>query len=314
MNRYYESKNEANVLVELATDATDTESTPDSVPLVETDYEKLLAKWQTKIVEGTRLEKIPSAMSPKLSELPDTDTGVQCSLRSSDSLPAKCSFGTVGAPRTAVIFGDSLSRAIYQMVINTFNLEEWHIIPINEGVCMVADVVPWFRGSPFTECVEHRNRAFALIDKIRPDILILADAAGLDVAENGERAVDRDQVWESGLARSVERLTKSVRKIIYFGTPTGGPSLLDCVDSNENLSESCSFDYKKGQNIRDRQSLMMQSTGGLFIDPTIWMCVRFCPPIIDNTPVFWDGLHFTPEFAEKLAPLFRAFLVSNNLL
>jgi hypothetical protein len=314
MSRYLDSKNSSAINVVSATLTAEATSTQNSILAIESDYAQLLTAWQTKIADGTRLKTVPADMKPSLSELPDTDTGVMCSLSGKSSLPANCTFGNVSASRTAVILGDSFARAIYPMVINALDLQEWHIIPITQGACMVADVVPWLNGAPFTECVQHRDRAFELIDKIRPDILILADNAETSISQNGRLLADSNQVWESGLAESISRLTKSATKTIYFGTPSAGPSLIDCVGSNDTLSSSCFFDSIKREYFRSRQSRAIVSTGNLFIDPTDWMCLRICPQIIDNTPVFWDGLHIAPTFAEKLGPLFRAYLKSNDLL
>ncbi len=314
MSRYLDSQNTSAISAASATPTTATTLPENSMLGTESTYLELLAAWQTKIADGTRLKAVPSDMEPSLNELSDTDYGIVCPLSSNGKLPAQCSFGNSNAANTAVILGDSYAMAIYPMVINAIDLREWHIIPITQWSCIVANVVPWFENSPFTECVEHRNRAFEFIEKIRPDLLILADDARIPISENGRFLADSKQVWESGLIESVSRLTKSADKTIYFGTPNSLPSLLDCVGSNETLSRLCFVDLVSGEFYRDRQSEVVTSTGNLFIDPTNWMCWRICPPIVDNTPVLWDGYHIAPRFAEKLAPLFGAYLKSNNLL
>jgi hypothetical protein len=314
MNRYYESKNEANVLVELATDATDTESTPDSVPLLGTDYEKLLAEWQTKIVEGTRLEKIPSEMSPKLSELLNVGYGISCPLNGSTPLSSQCSFGNSAASRTAIIFGDSFAMAIYPMVTQAMDLNLWKITALTKPQCPIANVVPWVKGSPFSECVEHRERVFRFIEEVQPDLLILADSGGHVLSKDGKPLSDSRKIWKDGVYASLDILTKIAKKIVYFGSPPTGVNLIDCVNSSNELSRSCWNAPESRSDQRDVQRQATESSGNLFIDPVDWLCRKFCPPVIDNTPVFWDGSHIAPEFAKKLAPLFRAFLVSNNIL
>jgi peptidoglycan/LPS O-acetylase OafA/YrhL len=314
MNRYYESKNEANLLVELTTDVADIELTPDSVPLIETDYKKLLAEWQTKIVEGTRLEKIPSAMSPSLGGLVK-DLGTDCFVPGEGRLPGSgCLFGNIDAPNTAIILGDSHAKAIYPMVINALNLDQWRIISLAVNQCMIADVEPWADGVPFSECVENRDQLFDYVAKMKPQILVLADWSALEIALDGSQATNRDQLWENGFEVSIAKLSASAQSLIFFGIVPGGDSLQDCVSQNNRLSKVCFHDLTDFQPLREAQSRIVEESGNLFINPEEWLCQETCPPIIDNTPVFTDGSHIAPEFAKKLAPLFRAFLVSNNLL
>jgi hypothetical protein len=204
--------------------------------------------------------------------------------------------------------------AIYPMVTQAMDLEEWHVIPLTMGACMVANVVPWVDGSPYSECAEHRERVFRFIAEAQPDLLILADNPTPSIYKDGRVITDTSQVLEFGLAESLDKLTKAAKRTVYFGRQPTGVSLIDCVDSKDSLSSSCLYDQQWSQYLRDIQRQAIESSGNLFIDPVDWLCSKICPPIIDNTPVFWDGAHIAPEFAKKLAPLFRAFLVSNNLL
>lgn len=312
MNRYYASKNEANVLVELATDATDTESTPDSVPLVETDYKKLLAEWQTKIVEGTRLEKIPSAMSPALSSLSSSSDVVSCEFNESGLLPLGCFSGSNYAPQTAVIFGDSLAAAIYPLVVKTLGQTEWRVVSLAFPNCTVVDIVPLVNGSPFQECVEHRNLVFDYVANLKPDLLILSESAFRNFEQRPP--LSNEELYESGLKTSLAKFASAAKTIVYLGTPPRGVGLVDCVGSNGQIIDECFIDPSNNRSLRSVQERIIEDTGNYFINYEDWLCFTLCPPVIDNLAVFGDGLHFTPEFAEKLAPLFRAFLVSYNLL
>ena len=315
MNRYYASKNEANVRVELATDTTNTESTPDSVPLIETDYKKLLAEWQTKIVEGTRLEKVPPAMRPGIDELPNIGYGTFCQLREPDQNISGCTFGDSYAKRTAVILGDSFAAAITPMVINALDPQKWRTISLAMSSCPVGRDVPSVDAPALSECDRHRFYAFQVIAKIRPEIVILGELPPLEKKEDG-KFLPRPNLnsWESGLDDTFSTLANSVREMIYLGTQPIGGSLIDCVGSNQVLVDSCFVDPTGLNSIRERQGQIMKNRGVLFIDPVEWLCQQTCPPIIDFIPVRRDQFHISVSLAKRLAPLFRAFLVSNNLL
>jgi hypothetical protein len=215
MNRYYESKNEANLLVELTTDVTETGSIPDSVPLIETDYKKLLAEWQTKIVEGTRLEKIPSAMSPALSSLSSSSDAVSCEFNESGLLPLGCFSGSNYAPQTAVIFGDSLAAVIYPLVVKSLGQTEWRVVSLAFPNCTVADIVPLVNGSPFQECVEHRNLVFDYVANLKPDLLILSESAFRNFEQRPP--LSNEELYESGLKTSLARFGSGAKKNRLLG-------------------------------------------------------------------------------------------------
>jgi peptidoglycan/LPS O-acetylase OafA/YrhL len=315
MSRYLDSQNTSAVSVASATLTTEATLTQKTTPVAESDYAKLLAAWQAKIADGSQLKKIPPGMRPNIEGLANIGYGTFCQLREPDQTVFGCSFGNTNARRTAVILGDSFAAALTPMVVNALDPKEYRTISLAMSSCPVGTSVPSVDTTALSECDRHRFYAIELIEELRPDFVILGELPPLEKTEDG-RFLPRSNLesWESGLGDTISKLNTSVGKMIYMGTQPLGGSLIDCVGSNQILFDSCFVDPTGLNDIRERQRQILKNRGVLFIDPVEWLCQQTCPPIIDFTPVRRDDFHISVSLAERLAPLFRAFLVRNSLL
>jgi hypothetical protein len=235
-----------------------------------------------------------------------------------DSQQVTCSYGPADAKNTAVILGDSYALAIYPMVIEALGLEDWKVIGLNRRECMISDVVPWSWNDDGAdrECPVHRSWVNTYIKQIKPDLVILSDQTFHPIADGNKKAEDNQEaLWEAGLDSALFELSKVSKSIVYFGLPSTQQGLVDCVKSGNQLSSRCTGNTGKYAQYPEIQAELAAKYRIPFINPNDWLCVSgSCPAIIDKTPVYWDGAHFTQTFAAKLAPLFRAFLIENGLL
>ena len=278
------------------------------------NYSNTLHKWQVKISAAGKITKVPTDMDPPLSKLLSEQGKYWRICMTPKPNAVTCEFGNVAAKKTAVIFGDSLALVLYPTVLNSLDLNSWHIIGLNRGQCMVASITPWTNGKPDPECTSHREWAFNYIAKIHPDLLILSDNAGHGISQSGHLMVTgRDEYWSKQLDLSLSRLSTFASKFLYFGLPPQQKSLADCTDANLNLSSSCFGKPSANIVIRQVQKRLTEKYGGVFIDTESWMCASLvCPPIIDNSPVYFDGGHLTYTFAKKIVPLFSSLLRENG--
>ena len=294
-------------------------ATPTPSPTTSKSYAQLLSAWKYEIFNGIMLDRVPRDMSPTVSQLL-SERGkqwAQCMDPARHQLT--CQYGSSSAKHTAVILGDSYALAIYPMVINALNLDDWRVIALNRRECMVSDILPWSwndPGEPMPECVDHRTWSFDYLKQLKPDLIVLSDQPFHPITDNNEKAAGRhDAIWAIGLESSLDTLAKLPAKIVYFGLPSSATGLTDCVDAGGNLGQNCFGEPDKFRSLVNKQEYLTKKYGGSFIDSTDWLCDNgSCPPIIDTTPVYWDGSHFTQTFAAKIAPLFRAFLLGKNLI
>ncbi len=278
----------------------------------------LLSTWIVKVLDGLELTQVPDDLDPPISSLL-RQRGTQWS-QCMDPKPQEvtCTYGSADAKYTAVILGDSYALAIYPMVIEALGLEDWRVIGLNRRECMIADVVPWSWDDAGIDrqCPVHRQWVNTYIAQLKPDLVILSDQTFHPIAEGNQKAEDNQvQIWEAGLDRALSQLSRVSDSIVYFGLPTSHQGLVDCVKSGNQLGSKCTGNSSLRAFYPEIQAELAAKYGIDFINPNEWLCVASaCPAIIDKTPVYWDGAHFTQAFAAKLAPLFRAFLRENGLL
>jgi peptidoglycan/LPS O-acetylase OafA/YrhL len=284
-------------------------------------YSELLDAFKEKVSAGNMLNSVPINMSPTVSQLtPLRDrqwrTCMDVAIRA-----ITCEFGNKAADKTAVILGDSYALAVYNTILGALDLSKWHVIALNMRECMVADVVPkdWGEaGGVRKDCAPHRDWTFNYLQEIKPDLVFLSDQPTHPIANGDKDAGEAHyQLWEEGLQRSMQTLGKLNSKIIYLGIPESGweNSLINCTNAQGDLKKGCFGSISFNRNYLVTQKYATEAVGGLFIDLKGWICdLGTCPPIIDNTPVFYDGAHFSEAFAAKMAPLLGALLREERII
>jgi hypothetical protein len=183
---------------------------------------------------------------------------------------------------------------------------------------MVADVTPWpwsGSGADLT-CPDHRAWVNSYIAQIKPDLVVLSDQPFHPIADgNADSGDSHDLIWQDGLDSALAALRPLAKHIVYFGVPTSMQALTDCVTAGDVIGDKCKGSPNWLGHYVNTQSVLSARYKIPFINPNDWLCFDYsCPAIIDKTPVFWDGAHFTQNFAAKLGPLFRAFLIENKLI
>ena len=293
-------------------------SKPTPKPPTPPSLDSLLASWAPLVSDGTNLTQVPDQLTPPISALLG-QRGVQWGqcMDPAHHQPT-CSYGPSDAKHTAVILGDSYALAIYPMVINALGLSDWRVIGLNQRECMIADVVPWpWQGSGADlTCPDHRAWVNQQITLLKPDLVVLSDQPYHPIADGNQNAGDNQMmIWSAGLDSALATLRPLAKHIVYFGVPSSQTGLTDCVLAGGTLAANCFSSPRKLGAYENVQAQTSATYHIPFINPNDWLCVdSVCPPIIDNTPVFWDGAHFTQDFAAKLGPLFRAFLIGHKLI
>ena len=284
-------------------------------------YTQLLDAFKEKVSDGNMLNSVPAKMYPTVSQLTPLRDAQWRTCMDVAVRAITCEFGNKSAAKTAVILGDSFALATYPTILGALDLTKWHVIGLNMRECMVADVVPFNwdgAGGIRTDCAPHRDWTFSYLQEIKPDVIFISDQPYHPIAIGDKDSGDaHDQLWEEGLQRSMQTLKKLDSKIVYLGTPDSGweTSLIGCTNAQGELKKSCFGSVAKDRNYVLTQKSATEAVGGLFVDLKGWICdFGTCPPIIDNTPVFYDGAHFSEAFAAKIAPLLAALLREKNFI
>jgi hypothetical protein len=284
-------------------------------------YADLLDAFKGKVREGNMLNTVPANMSPTVSQLTPLRDRQWRNCMDVAIRAITCEFGNKSGGKTAVILGDSYALAVYNTILGALDLTKWNVVALNMRECMVADIVPfnWGEaGGVRADCAPHREWTFNYLQELKPDLIFISDQPTHPIANGDKDAGEaHDQLWEEGLQRSIQRLDKLNSKIVYLGVPDSGwgTSLINCTNAQGELKKSCFGSISWNRNYVLTQKYATESVGGLFIDLKSWICdLGTCPPIIDNTPVFYDGAHFSEAFATKMAPLLAALLREKSLI
>jgi peptidoglycan/LPS O-acetylase OafA/YrhL len=284
-------------------------------------YAELLNAFKDKVSDGNMLNVVPANMSPTVSQLTPLRDRQWRNCMDVAIRAITCEFGNRSAAKTAVILGDSYALAVYGTILGALDLSKWHVVALNMRECMVADVVPfnWGEaGGVRADCAPHREWTFNYLQESKPDLIFISDQPTHPIAIGNKDAGEvHDQLWEEGLQRSMQTLGKLNSKIVYLGVPDSGwgTSLINCTNAQGELKKSCFGSISWNRNYVVAQKYATEAVGGLFIDLKGWICdLGTCPPIIDNTPVFYDGSHFSEAFATKMAPLLSALLREKSLI
>jgi peptidoglycan/LPS O-acetylase OafA/YrhL len=284
-------------------------------------YSDLLDAFKDKVREGNMLNTVPANMSPTVSQLTPLRDRQWRNCMDVAIRAITCEFGNKSGGKTAVILGDSYALAVYNTILGALDLTKWNVVALNMRECMVADIVPfnWGEaGGVRADCAPHRDWTFNYLQETKPDLIFISDQPTHPIAQGNKDAGEaHDQLWEEGLQRSMQTLGKLNSKIVYLGVPDSGwgTSLINCTNAQGELKKSCFGSISWNRNYVVTQKYATESVGGLFIDLKSWICdLGTCPPIIDNTPVFYDGAHFSEAFATKMAPLLAALLREKSLI
>jgi hypothetical protein len=275
------------------------------------EYRQVLALWQEQLRGGLSITTIPKDLNPPLAALSGSTPGVWGICL--NSLIPSCTTGSADAKKIAVVVGDSYASALFPMVTNALDESEWKVIGIFKGQCMIADVVPVFKGKINNECSNFRKSWFNYLKSVKPDLVLLADNfdAGFSVPTNGSTALG---YWQTKLGESLKIVTSSSKNVIYFTASPPMKALTDCVLANGEIGQGCVGKASTRNSKRQIAAGVANSYGAKSIDGSEWTCVfQGCPPIVGKIAVYADGNHFTRQFAVTLSPLFRAWLSKEGI-
>ena len=135
-----------------------------------------------------------------------------------------CLIGGGDAPKTVVLFADSIGAQWFSLLPLIFRAPEWRILILTKSACAMVDEDYFYSriGQTYTVCTEWRNAVLNYLEPLRPDIVFLGSAATYEFSE---------AQWTEGSTRVLARLSAIAEHVIVFpGTPMlsfDGPGCLE---------------------------------------------------------------------------------------
>jgi peptidoglycan/LPS O-acetylase OafA/YrhL len=267
---------------------------------------------QASVIAALNGHDVPGRLSPPLLGLPRDVADVGDCDYSAGSRQL-CERGDVGSDKVLVALGDSHARAwipALEAIAERTGYSAYYLV---KSGCNPGQVTPDVGGGPFTHCVAWRTWAIEQINRLRPDLVVIASDLPPAVVLDGESVDDEHAVAsavEAGIADTVGMIAPSAGRIVVVGDGPGmGEPPGDCLSARGANLGDCMF--HRSERVRllfQAQRAAAQASGADFVDPLPWFCYRgWCPAVVGSTVTYRDTEHMTPEYAAALAtPLRKA--------
>ena len=218
--------------------------------------------------------------------------------------PPECVYGDRASRTTLVNVGDSHALMYSPALIEVAQERGLRLVNVTRDTCTLADVE--FK----PDCDEWRENAVGLIERERPDVVIVHTGTDDDeryaVVRDGER-LSRDaseRALEEGFVRTLRRLRDTGAKVVVIRDVSKAPEdVVECVGENAKELERCAFAPDRSE-ARAFDARAARAVRGVeLVDPMPVLCPDGrCPAVIGDALVYRNATHFTATFAETLAP------------
>lgn len=180
----------------------------------------------------------------------------------------------------------------------------WDFQVISMPVCNNAISVVKLDGSPYPECDRHREWAIGQIRRLRPDLLILSNFTTIKYVAPSALTGTPLESWRDGLRRTLTLTRQHAARTIVISPPAGSGNLQSCRRRNSVPAECFGSVSKDWDRMRAAEQAAVAAAGAQYIDAIAWTCYAgICPAVVGGTAVFADGVHLTPVYASRLAPI-----------
>lgn len=247
--------------------------------------------------------------------IPNPAYSEECDVTRKDTSANICIHGDPNASRSVVVYGDSHAA----QWIPAFDLigkqQGWQIVQLTKPACQAADF-PRYSDTfkrEYTECAEFRAFALQQIERLQPDIVIIASASkDATLAVDGKKSADGvEEAWEAGLGSIIRQIQPMTRRVVVLGMmPFPSQPGIDCLTAHANEVQECNTPRTEAvfESHNAMEARVAAANGATYIDVVPWFCTEsVCPAVIGGLTTHRDAFHVAENYAVWLAdPLARA--------
>jgi len=239
----------------------------------------------------------------------------ECHAEWKETAPPDCVYGRKDG-KTVFLIGDSHAAHWFPTFQRLADEQDWRLVSLTKSACPVADL-PVYNGTlkrEYTECDTWRTAVLDRISREKPAMVVVSDSRIGQLWVNGNAVpyTDREDLWATGLERSLDELRKVAGHVVVIGdTPRPATDAPVCVSGHLDNALACATPLSEAITPAwtATERTVSTETGSTFIDPTAWLCPTVpCPAVIGNVLVYRDGHHMTTPFARALAPYLEPLL------
>ncbi|ROP72276.1 peptidoglycan/LPS O-acetylase OafA/YrhL [Curtobacterium sp. PhB115] len=220
-----------------------------------------------------------------------------------------------GVVRHAVVIGDSTAASWTPGLLEALG-PEWRVTVLTATGCSAVGVDGWPQSQQWrTGCDRARAAMLRLVDRTRPDLVVLGAASGpftAAAAHDGTPLDTAAKAWRASADRVLPRLVAAAGDAVVLQAP---PSVLDprgCASRVGPATECVAPPPSAGSPARVADAALRSaadSAGARFVATTDWFCADGgCPAEVGGVVQRFDNVHLTEGGSQSVAPELRAAL------
>jgi len=227
--------------------------------------------------------------------------GDNCHSNYGETESGECTYGDLTSKTTIVLYGDSHAAQWFPALEELANERGFKLVSLTKSACPSVDVPRADQGAfKNVHCEKWRDNSIERIKKLHPAAVIMSSFQYFTPPSGYS---DANKWWKDGQVRLLDALRGSSEHLIYISdTPRPVRDVPNCLASRD--SHSCDSTEKTAVKIIQ---------GFEKIDPTPWLCSKFCPAIQNGYVVYRDASHISVAAALALKPQLEAALKSKGL-
>ncbi len=227
--------------------------------------------------------------------------GDGCHVNYGETKSGYCTYGKKASPTTIVLYGDSHAAQWFPALQTLASERGFTLISLTKSACPSVDSPRPDQGAfKNVHCEKWRENSIARIHEIQPAAVIVSSFQYFTPPHGYP---NRAKWWSDGQQRLLHDLKGASDKLIYLSdTPHPIRDIPSCLASRN--SDTCDSTEKSPVNIVQGFSI---------IDPTDWLCSRFCPAIIDGIVAYRDASHISVDMARHLSRELEQALIRAGL-
>lgn len=227
--------------------------------------------------------------------------GDGCHVNYGETESGFCTYGDTQSSKTIVLYGDS-HAAQWFPAIEKFALQHGlKLVSLTKSACPAVDVPRADQGAfKMVHCAKWRQNSIARIQKIHP-VAVITSSFQYFAPPSG--FPDRDTWWRLGQVKLLRELNASSPTIIYISdTPHPLRDIPSCLASGN--SNSCDSTQKTPVKV---------IPGFQIVNPTPWLCSKYCPAILDGMVAYRDASHISVAISLYLFPKIEEAFAAKGL-
>lgn len=225
-------------------------------------------------------------------------------------IEVNCTLGDPDASNVAIMVGDSISMTWASSLSYAFEApgSDWQIKSYGTFGCPFTSVTQTDLGDIQEACPDRKSAAVEAVNRIKPDVVFWAGV----FEHGGQTSTEFRESVEQQIAKF--DLPDSSR-IVFLTQPPPQTPLAECATRSSAPIDCTGGVSSKWLEYESGQVLAARNVGGQVVDTRVLFCAEsLCPPFVDGTPMFQDGLHMTPAYGRQIAPALMALLKQQGVL